>query len=201
MLEPNIFRNYKILLNFDFNSLIFDPNLFPGKNSPNIAKKIVLFLERCEEIEPWFWYIWITQWLRFFPTTAYLFRFRPSSGGTGWTKSANFGSASFSWKLESFNFFFKQCFCLIGYYLCWELRQYRTILRGVRGQKPRKKGHFVDVESVRKTLKTFNLTTTNAILMKLTTIVYLHKSVNRKLLEPKIQFFGVMSVMYGVMKF
>ena len=29
---------YKILPNFDFNSLIFDPTLFPGKNSRNIAK-------------------------------------------------------------------------------------------------------------------------------------------------------------------
>ena len=37
-------------------------------------------------------------------------------------------------------------------------------------------GHFVDAESVRKTLKIFNLPTTNAILMKLTTIKYLHKT-------------------------
>ena len=29
---------YKILPNFDFKSLIFDPTLFPGKNSRNIAK-------------------------------------------------------------------------------------------------------------------------------------------------------------------
>ena len=41
---------------------------------------------------------------------------------------------------------------------------------GVRAQKLPKKGHFVDAESVRKTLKNFNLATTNAILMKLTTI-------------------------------
>ena len=38
----------------------------------------------------------------------------------------------------------------------------------------------MDVESVRKTMKTFNLTTTNAILMKHTTIMYLHESVNLK---------------------
>ena len=29
---------YKILSNFDSNPLICDPTLFPGKNSPNIAK-------------------------------------------------------------------------------------------------------------------------------------------------------------------
>ena len=50
----------------------------------------------------------------------------------------------------------------------------------------------MDAESERKTMKTFNLTTTNAILMKLTTIMYLHESVNRKLLQPEIQFFVVM---------
>ena len=39
----------------------------------------------------------------------------------------------------------------------------------------------MNAESARKTLKkTFNLATTNAILMKLTTIMYLHESVNRK---------------------
>ena len=42
------------------------------------------------------------------------------------------------------------------------------------------KTFFVDAESVCKTLKIFNLTTANAILMKLTTIMYLRESVNRK---------------------
>ena len=42
----------------------------------------------------------------------------------------------------------------------------------------------MDAESTRKTLKTFDLTTTNAILMKLTTIIYLYGSVNRKPLKP-----------------
>ena len=42
---------------------------------------------------------------------------------------------------------------------------------------------------VRKTLKTFNLTTTNAIMMKLATIIYLHESVNRKPLRAKNSIF------------
>ena len=41
---------------------------------------------------------------------------------------------------------------------------------GVRTRKLLKKDHFVDAESVRKTLKNSNLATTNAMLMKLTTI-------------------------------
>ena len=40
----------------------------------------------------------------------------------------------------------------------------------VKAQKHTKKDHFVDAESVCKTLKNLNLATTNAILMKLTTI-------------------------------
>ena len=62
----------------------------------------------------------------------------------------------------------------------------------VRAQKPPKKGYFVDVELVRKTLEILNLTTTNAILMKLTTIVYLHESVNRKTL--RVIFFNCVTV-------
>ena len=58
----------------------------------------------------------------------------------------------------------------------------------VRAQKLPKKGYFADVESVHKTLEIINLTITNAILMKLTTIMYLHESVNRKLLESEIHF-------------
>ena len=51
-------------------------------------------------------------------------------------------------------------------------------IEGVRAQKRPKKEYFVDAESVRKTLEIFNLATTDAMLMKLTTITYLHKSVN-----------------------
>ena len=47
----------------------------------------------------------------------------------------------------------------------------------------------MDAKSVRKTLKTFDLTTTNAILMKLTTIVYHYKSVKRKPLRAKNSVF------------
>ena len=46
---------------------------------------------------------------------------------------------------------------------------------GSKGPKPPKKSHFMDADLVRKTLKTFNLATTNAILMKLTTIVHLYQ--------------------------
>ena len=61
---------------------------------------------------------------------------------------------------------------------------------GVRAQKTPKKGHFVDAELERKTLKIFNLTTANVILMKLTTIIYLHEIfVNRKALRARNSVF------------
>ena len=60
---------------------------------------------------------------------------------------------------------------------------------GVRTQKPPKKDNFVAAKSVRKTLEIFNLTITNSILMKLTTIMYLHESVNRKAIRVRNSFF------------
>ena len=60
----------------------------------------------------------------------------------------------------------------------------------VRAQKPPKRGYFMDAGSSHKTLEIFNLTTTNAILMKLTIIMYRRKSVNRKALKARNSFFG-----------
>ena len=44
-------------------------------------------------------------------------------------------------------------------------------------------------KTVRKTLEIFNLKTTNAILMKLAMIMYLHESVNQKALRVRNPFF------------
>ena len=46
----------------------------------------------------------------------------------------------------------------------------RSIFWESKDPKLPQRGHFVDAENVRKTLKIFNLATTNAIMMKLTTI-------------------------------
>ena len=43
----------------------------------------------------------------------------------------------------------------------------------------------MDAESVRKTLKTFNLNIADAILIKMYTVMYLHESVNRKPLRAR----------------
>ena len=47
----------------------------------------------------------------------------------------------------------------------------------------------MNAESVRKTLKTFNLTTTTVIVMNLTTIIYLRDSANQKLVTARNSVF------------
>ena len=129
------------------------------------------------EIEPWFWHIWITQWLKYFRTTAYFFRFRPSSGGNGRSKldqKCKLSVRPFSIKTRIIQKIFKQCFCLLEYYIWWEFQQNWAIFWGVRAQKLPQKGYFMDAELVRKT---FIIT---AIPMELTTIMHLYESVNQK---------------------
>ena len=50
-------------------------------------------------------------------------------------------------------------------------------IEGIRDQKAPRRAILWMLNGYEK-LETFNLTTTNAILMKLTTIMYLHESVN-----------------------
>ena len=182
---------YKILSNFNYNPLIFDPNLFPGKNSPNIAKSDRVFPERVEEIEPWFWHIWMAQWLKLFPATAYRFRFRPSSGGNGRSKSdqkCKLWVRLFFMKTRILYSFLNNLFVA----RVLPLVRILTILNHIWGSKSPKtsqKCHFMDAESVRKTLKTFNLTSTNAIMMKLSTTMCLQGGINRKPLRAKNSVF------------
>ena len=134
--NQNVFTNLQNFIKFWKNS----------KNSSNIAKRNRVFPGK--EIEPWFWQIWIAQWLKFFPNTAYLFQFRPSSVGP---KVQILGPSLFHENSNLSIFFFKHCFCLLEYLFWWEFRQYWTIFGAVRAQKPHKKDHFMDAESVRKT--------------------------------------------------
>ena len=142
------------------------PALFPGKNIPNITKSNRIFLRKGG---------WDKD------------HHQREKRGQSWTKSANFESVPFP-KINPSKIF--QTLFLFARAL--SLLKSSTILDhtgGVRAQKPPKKGYFVDAESVSKTLEIFLLTTTNAILMKVTTIMYLHESVNRRLLRARNSFF------------
>ena len=49
---------------------------------PQILQKVIVFFpKRGGEIKTLFWHIWIAQWLKFFRTITFFFRFRPSSRG------------------------------------------------------------------------------------------------------------------------
>ena len=74
--------------------------------------------------------------------------------------------------------FFQTMFSFVRVLILVRISAILDYIWGSKGQKPPKKGYFINAKSVRKTLETFNLTTTYAILMKLTTIMYLHDSVN-----------------------
>ena len=84
--------------------------------------------------------------------------------------------SSASVKSWTFQRFLKQCFCFLEYYMWWKFWQNLAIFGGVRAKNLPKKGHFIDAESVRKTLKIYYLTSKNAILIKLTTIMYLYET-------------------------
>ena len=81
-------------------------------------------------------------------------------------------------KTLNFERLFRDCLCLMRDYLWSKFQQTGAIFVGERAQKPTKRGHFMDAASPRKHLKIYNLTATNATLMKLTTIMYLHKTFN-----------------------
>ena len=70
--------------------------------------------------------------------------------------------------MENFKIFFNHVFFMLE-------DKIEARLRRLKGKEnPPEKGHFKYVELVQKALKIYNLTTTNAIQMKLTRIIYLH---------------------------
>ena len=79
---------------------------------------------------------------------------------------------SFPWKLKIFNYS-KFCFCEIAI----SGENFIKIGAWVRTQKLPKKGHFIDTESVRKSLKNLNLTKDERYTDK-TYHNYLHKTFN-----------------------
>ena len=155
---------YKILSNFE--KIL--------KMAQTLQKVIVFFLQRGEEIEPSFWHIWTAQWLNFFPSFAYLFRFR-----LGW-KRQTLGPSLYHENSNPSNFFQTVLFFFFRVLLLVRILAILHHFGDSKGPITSHKGHFMVDESLCKTLKTFDLTTTNAILMKLTKIIYLHESVNQK---------------------
>ena len=106
--------------------------------SQNRAKVIVFFLEKQEEIIPWFYNIWIALWLKLFCTAIYFSRFRPSSGRNGGSKldqKCKLWVSPVSVKIWIFPRFLKHTFSILKYYLWWKFHKSQTIFRVVRAKR------------------------------------------------------------------
>ena len=78
----------------------------------------------------------------------------------------------------NFERLFRGCYFLMEDYLWLTFKQTQAIFEGEGTRKSPKSSHFMDAASPRKHLKLYNLTSINATLMNLTTIMYLHKVIN-----------------------
>ena len=143
MLEPKCFYKFTkfcqiLILTLWFVTL----PCFLAKIVQILQKIVVVFPERWDEIEPWFWHISIAQRPRLFPATTYLFWISVIFRGNGWSKldqKCKLWFRLFFMKTRILQFFFKQCF----YFLFGNIGPYfwdYILYGGVRAQKPPKKG-------------------------------------------------------------
>ena len=109
---------------------------------------------------------------------ANIFGFPGVNWAQKWTKTVNFEYVPFPLKRLILKY------CSETVFVLWETTSGRNFRKlepclGEKGpRKPPKRRHFMDASSPRKHLKSYNLTTKNAILMKLSTIMYHHKMFN-----------------------
>ena len=115
MLEPTCFYKFtKTLSNFDSNPLIFDSTLFPGKNSPNIAKSNRVFSAKGRGDRALiFTYLDNPMAEVFLHYTAYISRFRPPSGGNAWSKLDQKCKLRVRLFFINSSISFKQCFSFL----------------------------------------------------------------------------------------
>ena len=92
-----------------------------------------------------------------------------------WTKTVNFGFVPFTLNDISFK---DSSYSVLAHHILplVQISAKSGEKGGERAQKPPKMGHFMDAAPPRNNLKFYNLGTTNAIKMKLTTIMYLHET-------------------------
>ena len=159
-----------------------------SKNNPNIAKSNCFFPGKGREDRALILTYLDSPIAEVFPHYSLSFSILAIFRGKRVVKVQTFGPSLFH-KNSDPSIFFQTMFLFVRVLVLVRISTILDYIWGSKGQKPPKKGHFMDTELVRKTLKTFNLTTTNAILMKLTTIMYLRESVNRKPLRARSSVF------------
>ena len=125
--------------NFDSTPLTCDLTMFPGKNYPNITKSSHIFPGKgrwdkefiLKYLDSLMTEVFPHDCFFFFFFFFFFFLFWSSPGGKEGSKldqKCQLWVRPFSINNRIFQTFFKQCFCVLDYYLCWEFRQYWTIL-------------------------------------------------------------------------
>ena len=181
----------KQYLSGDSTTLICDPTVFPGKIIPNIAKSNGIFPGK-EGVDKDFILTYFgSSMADVFPHYCLFFSiltiFRRKRGLKVKPKVLTLGPTLFH-KYSNPSKHFQTVFQFARVLPLVKMLSILKPIGGVRAQKPPKKGYFVDAKSVRKTLEVFNLTTANTVLMKLTTIMFLHQSINQKALRVRNSF-------------
>ena len=156
--------------NFDSLPLTFDPALFPGKNISNIAKNNRIFPER-EKGEKYFILTYLDISMgEVFQHYCLLAIFRRKRGVKVGPKVLTLSPSLFH-MYSNLSKIFETVFLLSRLLPLLRIPTILYRIGEVEAKKPPKKGYFVDAELVHKILEMFNLATTNAILMKLATII------------------------------
>ena len=100
----------------------------------------------------------------------------PQYWAVKWIKTINFQCVPFEPNSKIFKEFSNNAFVLLDY-LWSKFHQDRTIFGRIKAKKTKnkqtKRGNFMDAKSIHETLKIFNFTKPYAILMKLTTDIYM----------------------------
>ena len=179
----------QVLSNFDSRPLTCDPALFPGKNSLNIGKSNRIFPGKGRGDKAFILtYLdspTVEVFLPCFLTSAI---FRGKQGVKVRPKMPSFGSFLFNKNSnpskKTSNFFFARVLPLV------RISAILDFIWGSKDPNTSQKEHWM-LNRYAKLLKILNLTTANAILMKLTTIMYLHESVNREALIVRNSVFWI----------
>ena len=163
--------------NFDSTPLTCDPALFLSKNIQNIAKSNGIFPEKERRDKDFI--------LTYLDSSMALKFFRITRGVEVRPKVLTLGPSLFhNYSNRSKNFLTVFLFARI-----LPLVRISAILDHIVRARTQKLPNRTISWMLNRFAKMFNLTATNAILMKLTTIMYLHESVNRKALRARKFFF------------
>ena len=164
--------------NFDSTPLTCDPALFLCKNIQNIAKSNGIFPGKGRRDKDFI--------LTYLDSSVALKFFRITRGVEVRPKVLTLGPSLFhNYSNRSKNFLTAFLFARV-----LPLARISAILDHTGRARTQKLPNRIISWMLNRFAKMFNLTTTNAILMKLTTIMYLHESVNRKALRARNSFFS-----------